>query len=104
MMQFLWPGAIAMQAIYVAAKFALADLVAGGPKSTNELADATHTHGPSMGRFLRALTSLGIFAEDTMGRYRQTALSDTLQSDHPKSIRPFAVMLGALLSGNQLPC
>lgn len=84
-----------MQAIYVAAKFALADLVAGGPKSTNELADATHTHGPSMGRFLRALTSLGIFAEDTMGRYRQTALSDTLRSDHPESIRPFAMMLGA---------
>jgi O-methyltransferase domain len=95
MMQFLWPGAIAMQAIYVAAKFALADLVAGGPKSTNELADATHTHGPSMRRFLRALTSLGIFAEDTMGRYRQTALSDTLRSDHPESIRPFAMMLGA---------
>ena len=65
MMQFLWPGAMAMQAIYVAAKFALADLVASGPKSTNELADATHTHGPSMGRFLRALTSLGIFTEDT---------------------------------------
>ena len=84
-----------MQAIYVAAKFAIADLVAGGPKSTSELADATHTHGPSMGRFLRALTSLGIFAEDTMGRYRQTALSDTLRSDHPESMRSFAMMLGA---------
>lgn len=95
MMQFLWPGPIAVQAIHVAAKFALADLVASGPKNTNELADATHTHGPSMSRLLRALTSLGIFAEDTMGRYRQTALSDTLRSDHPESMRPFAMMLGA---------
>ncbi len=34
-------------------------------------------------------------AEDTTGRYRQTALSDTLRSDHPESIRPFVLMLGA---------
>ncbi|HKM90957.1 MAG TPA: methyltransferase [Candidatus Acidoferrales bacterium] len=95
MMQILWPGAIAVQAIHVAAKFALADLIASGPKSIEELAEATHTHGSSLGRFLRALTSLGIFAEDTTGRYRQTALSDTLRSDHPESIRPSAMMLGA---------
>jgi SAM-dependent methyltransferase len=44
---------------------------------------------------LRALTSLGIFAEDTTGWFRQTALSETLRSDHPESIRPFAMMLGA---------
>jgi hypothetical protein len=95
MMQMLWPGAMAVQAIHVAAKFALADLVANGPKSIEELAEATHTHGSSLGRFLRALTSLGIFSEDTTGRYRQTALSDTLRSDHPESIRPSAMMLGA---------
>jgi len=94
MMQILWPGAMAVQAIHVAAKLALADLVAGSPKSIEELAEAAHSHGPSMARFLRALTSLGIFAEDTTGRFRQTALSDTLRSDHPESIRPFAMMLG----------
>ncbi len=95
MTQILWPGAMAVQAIHVAAKFALADLVASGPKSIKELAEATHTHGSSLGRLLRALTSLGIFVEDTTGRYRQTALSDTLRSDHPESIRPLAMMLGA---------
>ena len=95
MMQILWPGAMAVQAIHVAARLALADLVAGGPKSIEELAEATHSHGPSMARLLRALTSLGIFAEDTTGGFRQTALSDTLRSDHPESIRPFAMMLGA---------
>jgi hypothetical protein len=84
-----------VQAIHAAAKFALADLVADGPKSIKELAEATHTDGSSLGRFLRALTSLGIFAEDTTGRYRQTALSDTLRSDHPESVRPSAMMMGA---------
>jgi hypothetical protein len=64
MMQILWPGAMAVQAIHVAAKFALADIVARGPKSIKELAEATPTHDSSLGRFLRALTSLGIFVED----------------------------------------
>ena len=32
MKQVLWLGAMAVQAIHVAAKLALADLVAGGPK------------------------------------------------------------------------
>jgi hypothetical protein len=40
MMRILWPGAMAVQAIHVAAKFALADLVASGPKSIKELAEA----------------------------------------------------------------
>src|SRR5262249_27037437 len=95
MTQILWPGALAVQAIHVAAKLALADLVSSGPKSIDQLADATHTHGPSLARLLRALTSLGIFVEDTTGRYRQTALSDTLRSPHPESLRPSAMMLGA---------
>src|SRR5215469_4613452 len=95
MMQILWPGALAAQAVHVGAKLALADLVASSPKSVAQLADATHTHSSSLGRVLRALTSLGIFVEDSEGCYRQTALSDTLRSDHPESIRPFAMMLGS---------
>ena len=95
MMQILWPGALAAQAVHVGAKLALADLVASSPKSVAQLADATHTHSSSLGRVLRALTSLGIFVEDSEGRYRQTALSDTLRSDHPESMRPFAMMLGS---------
>lgn len=95
MMQILWPGAMAVQAVYVGAKLALADLVASGPKSIEQLADATHTHRSSLGRLLRSLTSLGIFVEDTENCYRQTELSDTLRSDHPESVRPFALMLGS---------
>lgn len=95
LMQLLWPGGVAVQAIHVAAKLGLAELAAEGPKTAAELAEATRTNGTSLGRFLRALTSLGIFAEDTSGRYRQTPLSDALRADHPESIRPWAMMLGA---------
>jgi O-methyltransferase domain/Dimerisation domain len=95
LMRLLWPGAMAVQAIHVAAKLGLADLVASGPKTVAELAAGVHAHGPSLGRLLRALTSLGIFVEDADGGYRQTPLSETLQADHPDSIRRWAMMLGA---------
>jgi hypothetical protein len=95
MMQFLWPAAMAVQAIHVAARLGLADLVASGPKTVTQLAAEASAHGPSLGRFLRALTSLGIFAEDPDGRYHQTALSETLRADHPESVRRWAMMLGA---------
>jgi SAM-dependent methyltransferase len=95
LMGLLWPGAMAVQAVHVAAKLGIADLVAEGPKTLEELTEATHTHGPSLGRLLRALTSLGIFGEDTAGRYCQSLLSDALRTDHPESMRRWAMMLGA---------
>jgi SAM-dependent methyltransferase len=94
-MQLLWPAAMALQAIHVAAELSLADLLASGPKTAAELAPAAKVHTLSLDRLLRALTSLGIFAEDNEGRYCQSALSDVLRSDHPGSIRPWARMLGA---------
>ena len=40
MMQILWRLAMAVQAIQLAAKLALADLLASGPKGINQLANA----------------------------------------------------------------
>jgi hypothetical protein len=95
LIQLLWPGGVAVQAIHVAAKLGLADLVAPGSKTVVELSEATRVNATALARFLRALTSLGIFAEDTSGRYGQTSLSEVLRADHPESIRPLAMMLGA---------
>ena len=83
---------MAAQVVYVAAKLGLADLVTQEPKTARELAQATKTHGPSLGRFLRALVGLGIFTEDEKGRFHHTPLSETLRSE---SVRAWAVMLGA---------
>lgn len=95
MSQFIWPGAMAAQAVYVAAKLGLADLITRQPKTADELALATKTHGPSLHRFLRALITLGIFTEDEIGRFHHTPLSETLRSDQPNSARAWAIMLGA---------
>jgi hypothetical protein len=65
------------------------------PRTIDELAEATHVHAPSLKRVLRALTTLGVFAEDVDGRFRNTDLSQPLRSEHPESVRAWALLLGA---------
>lgn len=95
LMQFIWPGAMAAQALYVAAKLGVADALKGGPRSAEDLALETKSHGPSVRRLLRGLTSLGVFSENASGHFQNTDLSDTLRTDHPQSIRAWAIFLGA---------
>jgi ubiquinone/menaquinone biosynthesis C-methylase UbiE len=80
------------RAIYVAAKLGLADLIKDQPKTAEELAAATGTHAPSLYRVMRALASVGVFAEDKEGRFANTPLSETLRSDVPGSLRAFAMV------------
>jgi len=80
------------RAIYVAAKLGLADLVKDSPKTADELAGLTGTHSPSLYRALRALASVGVFADDGQGRFAQTPLSETLRSDTPGSLRAIAIV------------
>jgi len=51
------------QALHVAAKLGIADLLADGPVDCEDLAAATDTHAPSLQRVLRALASVGVFTE-----------------------------------------
>lgn len=79
------------RAIYIAAKLGIADLVRDQPKTADELATATGTHAPSLYRVLRALASVGIFAEAGEGRFSLSSLAETLQSGVPGSLRAFAI-------------
>ena len=82
------------QSISVAAKLGIADLVADGAKSSEELAQATGTHAPSLYRLLRAVASFGIFVEDENGRFGLTPRAAILQSNVPGSIRSYAIVQG----------
>lgn len=82
------------QSIYVAAKLGIADLLKDSPKSCDELATATGTNAPSLYRVLRALASLGVFAETQLNHFTLTPLAACLQSDVPGSVRAFVIMLG----------
>jgi hypothetical protein len=81
------------QAIYMAAKLGIADLVSSRPQTAAELAKATGTHGPSLYRLLRMLAGAGIFAEDSGGRFGMTPLAQCLV-DEPGSQRAAAIMMG----------
>lgn len=81
--------------IHAAAMLGLADRLRDGPQSTEVLADVTGMHAPSLYRLLRALASLGIFAEDDQGRFELTPLSQPLRSDVEGSAHPVALFFGA---------
>ena len=87
-------GFMASQAIHVAARLGIADLVNEGPKTADQLALAISAHAPSLRRLLMLLASFGVFAEGADGRFRQTSLSATLRIDTPESIRNLAIMFG----------
>jgi hypothetical protein len=88
-------GGMVSQALHVAAKLGIADLVASTPQTIDELAQATKTDAGSLRRLILYLASIGIFAEDAEGKYRQTPMSDTLRSDNPRSFRGLSVLFGS---------
>jgi hypothetical protein len=83
------------RAIGVAAELGIADLLAEGSLSVEQLAALTNTRAPLLYRMLRALASRGIFAELEDGRFAMTPLADRLRSSAPGgSVRAYAVFAG----------
>jgi hypothetical protein len=82
------------QAIYAVAKFGIADLLKGGARTAEELASATSTNADALYRLLRALASVGIFAEGPVRHFSMTPLAEPLQGDVPGSKRALALMSG----------
>jgi hypothetical protein len=82
------------QAIYAAAKFGIADLLKDGPSSVEQLADRSSTDPDALYRLLRALASVGIFAEHEPRQFELTPLANSLRSDVTDSKRALALMMG----------
>ncbi|HYT93835.1 MAG TPA: methyltransferase [Gemmataceae bacterium] len=82
------------QALYVAAKLGLPDLLESGVKRPEDLARATGTHPEALYRLLRALASVGVFSERPDGSFVQTPLSSGLRSPPAGGQRAMAIMMG----------
>ncbi len=98
--QELWrliTGCFVSQAIYVATKLGIADLLKDGPKSPTELSQTTVTHAPSLYRLLRALASVGVFVEDEQGRFGLTPMAELLQENVPGSMHAAGLLIGSTL-------
>jgi hypothetical protein len=87
-------GHIVCRLIYIGAKLGIADQLKDGPKSIDELAKLVGAHPQGLYRVLRALASVGVFAETEDGRFGLTPLATPLRSDLPTSLRAFALMNG----------
>jgi hypothetical protein len=81
------------QIIYVAAKLSLADRLADGPMTADQLAGPTGTHAPSLYRLMRTLGSLGLLNEDAAHRFALTPLGEALRAGAPGCARPTILTL-----------
>lgn len=88
-------GSLATQAVYVAATLGIADLLVDGPKSVEELARVRNADPSSLYRILRALASIGIFAEQDDRVFALTPTAQPLRSDAPNSLRDVVMFWGA---------
>ena len=87
-------GCYQSQAVYVAAKLGIADLLKDQPLPVADLAQKTGTHERALYRVLRCLASLGVFRETDMKVFELTPAAELLVSDHPGSMRDFAIFIG----------
>ena len=85
----------ASQAITAAADLGIADALAGGPLSAEELATAVNANADTVSRLLRALISRGIFRRSRDGRYELNSLADALRSDAETSVAGMARFVGS---------
>jgi O-methyltransferase/methyltransferase family protein len=94
MLRQLIMGFRSSQMIYVAAKLAIADRLEGRPQTADELASAVGAEPRALYRLMRALASIGIFAETEEKRFELTPVGRLLQSSAAGSLRSTALVYG----------
>jgi precorrin-6B methylase 2 len=80
------------QAIYAVAELKLADLIASGVHTSDELAERTGAVPDRVHRLLRSLASHGLFTQTGARSWELTPAGHTLRSDVPGSLHAMAVM------------
>ena len=80
------------RAVSAVAALGVADLLADGPMTAAQLAQATQAHEGSLYRVLRLLASLGVLTEHDQRSFSLTILGERLRSDVPASMRSYAVL------------
>jgi orsellinic acid C2-O-methyltransferase len=90
-------GSWIAQALHVAAALNLADALADGPLTVDDVAKSTGTHPDAMRRLLRALCTLEVCCDRGRDRFGLAALGQLLRSDHPTSLRAWTIWWGTQL-------
>ncbi len=85
MMRFITMKWVSMP-LYIAAQLGIADMLADGPKPLHILAQQSGASAPHLYRILRALVSVGIFAERQPRVFSSTPLAACLQTGAMRSM------------------
>lgn len=84
------------QAIYVAAKLGIADLLKDGPQSCVALATATGADAASLFRLMRALANVSVFSHVRRDCFDLSRLAESLQTTVHGSLRAMVITLGEI--------
>jgi len=82
------------QALYVVVTLGIPDLLANGPRLSDDLAAATGAQPAALYRVLRALAGVGVLSELDGGWFALTRLGDGLRSDAPEPVGAWAAFVG----------
>lgn len=83
-------GAWTTQLVAAVARLEIPDKLAiAQPQSSEQLARAVGADAGALYRVMRALSSIGVFADVGSGRYMLTPIGERLRSNHPESMRDF---------------
>jgi hypothetical protein len=87
-------GSWLAQACYAIVTLGIPDLLAGGPRTAEDLAAATGAEPRVLARLLRALAAAGVFKQIPTQGYALTSVGDLLRSDVDGSAATIALMHG----------
>jgi len=89
-------GHYVSRALHVIAKLGVAELLKDGPRRSDELAEATETHAPSLRRVMRLLASVDVLEEREDGAFALTPLGECLRVDVPGSSRAMVLLFAGI--------
>jgi SAM-dependent methyltransferase len=84
-------GASRIQALYVATRLGIPDLLAHGPRTSTVLASTTGVHPGALHRLLRFLVAEGFFEMGEGGEFSLTPRSEVLLTSSPTGTRGYVI-------------
>ncbi|HVK55251.1 MAG TPA: methyltransferase [Burkholderiales bacterium] len=87
-------GVWTAQAVHVAARLGIPDMLAEGPRDYQTLAQQTGANPQALYRLLRGLAELEILSERKHGMFALTRMGECLRTDHPFSLRYMSIFQG----------
>jgi hypothetical protein len=86
-------GFMVSAALSAVTSLEIPDLLQSGPKNVADLAVSTNSNQDALYRVMRALGTVGIFAETAPRTFSLTPLSELLCKNHPQTLRPMVLWM-----------